>query len=78
MGSVKVRRPAWKTLAVVLGVLLALVGIFFAWVQSVASRRWAELEKRVPELIAEARGREARRPVLRGEAMPGNAWTDYD
>lgn len=72
------RRPAWKTLAFVLAGLLILVGVFFAWVQAVASRRWAELEKRVPLLIAEARARDARRPVLRGEAVPGSAWADYD
>ena len=35
------------------------------------------MEKRVGELISEARSRDARRPVLRGTAIPGNAWDDY-
>ena len=73
----KARRPVWKILGAVAAVLLLGIGLFFAWVQAVAARRWAALEKRVPELIAEARGRDPRRPVLRGEAVPGNAWTDY-
>lgn len=78
MGSMNPRRPPWKALAVVAAVLLVLIGGFFAWVQVVADRRWAALEKRVPELIAEARARDPRRPVLRGEAVPGSAWTDYN
>ncbi len=71
------RFPTWKIAALVAGAALVLLVGFIVWVESVASRRWAELQQRVPVLIAEARAREKRRPVLRGEALPGNAWDDY-
>lgn len=77
MALMRTRRPAWKILLIGLGTVLALAGAFVVWVQRVAARRWEALQKRIPELVAEARARDPRRPVLRGEAVPGNAWADY-
>jgi hypothetical protein len=74
----RTRRPAWKILLCGLGILLLLAGAFVAWVQAVAARRWAALQARVPVLVAEAKARDPRRPVLRGEAVEGDAWVDYD
>jgi hypothetical protein len=69
---------AWKILAG----LLALAGVLAAsgalWIGSVAARRKGEMERRVAGLIAEARARDPVRPVLYGDAVPGNAWDDYD
>ncbi|HEX7901717.1 MAG TPA: hypothetical protein VF950_28415 [Planctomycetota bacterium] len=72
------RRPAWKLLCGIAAALIVVIAAFFSWVQATASRRWTALSEKVPQLILEARGREARRPVLRGEAVPGNAWDDYN
>lgn len=68
----------WKILGGIGAALIVAIAAFFAWIQSTASRRWAELEKKVPLLIAEARGRDPRRPPRAGEPGPGNAWTDYN
>src|SRR5688572_19961872 len=72
------RRPTWKILCGVAAAVFVTIAVFFAWVQAVASRRWAELETRVPVLIAEARARDSRRPPRGGDPVPGNAWTDYN
>ena len=68
------RRKVWIW---VVSTPLALVVAFVVWIKVVESRRWAEFEARLPGLLAEAKGRDPRRPVLRGEAVPGNAWSDY-
>ena len=72
------RRPTWKILGGIVAALFVAIAAFFAWVQSTASRRWAELEARVPLLVAEARARDPRRPPRAGAPVPGNAWVDYN
>lgn len=66
----------WKILAGVAAVLAVAIGVFFAWVSSTASRRWAEFDVLTTGLIAEAKARDPKR-TPRGPAVPGNAWDDY-
>ena len=40
--------------------------------------RWEAIRARVTKLKAEARSRNIPRSVLRGKAIPGNAWDDYN
>jgi hypothetical protein len=56
---------------------IALVAGTWLWVKSAESRRWAQLERRVAELARETEERRRPRRVLRGPAVPGDAWTDY-
>jgi hypothetical protein len=43
----------------------------------VADRRWAEMKQSAQEVRALHEARNGPRPVLRGTAVPGNAWEDY-
>jgi hypothetical protein len=72
------RLTGWKLAAILLGILALIVAAFSLWIDSVARRRWAETEKRVHALLSEIRGRDAGRPVLRGSAVEGDAWEEYD
>jgi hypothetical protein len=63
------------TLLVVVALLICLV--FGFWIHSSIESRWSAMDKRVGELISEARSRDARRPILEGTSIPGNAWDDY-
>jgi hypothetical protein len=71
------RVSAWKIAAVFAAAFVALVITFFFWIGAVAERRWAEMERKVRELMAETRSREMARPPLRGTAVAGNAWDEY-
>lgn len=73
-----VKKPAWKIVAVLFGVCVASVLGLWLWTQAVAARKWAAMERSVQEGIAEAEARDARRPVLDGVPVPGNAWDDYE
>jgi hypothetical protein len=74
----KARRvPAWKILGGFLAALALAAGAVVFWVRSVADRGWADMESRVAELKAEVERRPPARPLLRGEAVAGNAWDDY-
>jgi len=77
MHGVRRRTPVRKVLGVVVGGVLSLAAAFWIWVDSVADRRWAAVEKRVAALAEEFAARDARRPVLRADPLPGNAWDDY-
>src|SRR5882672_10474046 len=57
--------------------ILAISFVFGFRIHSSIEGRWSAMEKRMEEMIAEARSRDARRPVLQGTAIPGNAWDDY-
>jgi len=57
--------------------ILAISFVFGFRIHSSIEGRWSAMEKRMEEMIAEARSRDARRPVLQGTATPGNAWDDY-
>src|SRR5262245_34216169 len=69
--------PRWTVFPGLLGALALIALASWLWVRSVADRRWATMEKQVEKLLAEARARDARRPVLYGEPTPGDAWDFY-
>lgn len=60
---------------VVLSALAAL--ILWAWTKVLEERGWAAMERRIDELTAKARARRYVRPILRGQAVAGNAWDEY-
>jgi hypothetical protein len=68
-------RGALRTIGFLLGGLLVLTLALFVWVQTVAYTSWT---KRVTAAVDEARAKDPRRPLLRGAAIPGNAWMDYE
>lgn len=70
--------PRWKLFAILLGALVVPVLSLWLWTERVAARKWAAMEKSVQEWISEAKARDARRPVLQGDGVPGNAWEDYE
>ncbi len=73
------RRLSNRAIAgIIVGILLLIVVGFWLDIRITADRAWAAMEKRTHDLIEEARARPAARPVLRGTAEPGNAWTDYE
>src|SRR5262245_21198327 len=49
-----------------------------ALIMPIESGRWNEMRRRIDTLKDEARSRNISRPVLRGEARPGNAWDEYN
>lgn len=72
------RLPLWKLAAILLVGLAALAGVVLLWIDSVGARRRAEMEGQVRRLHAEVRARSGLRPPIRGEAIPGSAWDDYE
>jgi hypothetical protein len=71
------RVKLWKILAVLSG-FVALIGLsFWLWIRREADLAWGEMESRVRDLKVAALSGDPRRPVLRGETLPGNAWDDY-
>ncbi len=72
------KKPAWKIAGVLLGACAASVLALWLWTRAVAERKWAAMERSVQEWIAEAGARDALRPVLEGDPVPGNAWDDYE
>lgn len=73
----RARIPVWKILAWIGVGLFVLLSILIVLRNQRAERKWAEMTKRTRELLEEAKSRDSRRPVLRGEATAGNAWDDY-
>jgi hypothetical protein len=67
----------WKVLGLIVAVLATLVLVYALYNHSVADRRWAAMERSVQELRTLSDLRNGPRPVLRGTAVPGNAWEDY-
>jgi hypothetical protein len=77
-GLVIVRRKATlKAHWILLASAVLVVATGWIWVKSLEHRRWKHLEQRVAALGREADLRFCPRPVLRGAAVPGNAWEDY-
>jgi hypothetical protein len=73
VSKLPVRRLAFIAFGV-----LALIGALVAVrVQTLTHEQWTRMQARVEELKEENRSRTYGRPVLRGEALPGNAWDDY-
>jgi hypothetical protein len=71
------RVRVWKIISTALVFFALIGGVVTYWIESIATRRRAEMERFVRELHAETLARAGSRPVLRGEAVPGNAWEDY-
>lgn len=71
------RTRAWKILGIVVGGILLSLGGLYLWIVGVASRQFERVDAEITGKIAERRARDGRRPVLRGEAQPGNAADDY-
>src|SRR5688572_10307403 len=68
-----------RTAALVVVALTAFACAAFVWLQTVASRSAMErMTKRVTEVVAEAHARDPRRPVIRGKAVQGSAWAEYE
>ena len=61
-----------------MAVLLALAFLsLWLWVRAAGERSWSTMEARIEELFKAAAARDAARPVLRGEPIPGDAWEHY-
>jgi hypothetical protein len=74
----RVRFPRWAMVIAIL--LIALPGLVYClhlYIHALEERRWAEMRRWCEEAAREIRARDSKRPVLRGEALPGNAWDDY-
>ena len=73
------QRRGLRTTAFVVVGLTALACAAFVWLQTVSSRSSMErITKRVTEVVAEAQARDPRRPVIRGKAVQGSAWAEYE
>src|SRR5438034_1897032 len=72
------RSALWKALGLVLLVSAAVAGGLWFWIQSVADRKWAKIEREVRGLMAEAEKRGGPRPTFHADSEPGNAWEEYD
>jgi hypothetical protein len=53
------------------------VAILWIWAGYAADRRYAALDAKVKAMVADLQARDGHRPVLHGEAQPGNSWDDY-
>ena len=70
------RLKALVLFGVPVAIALAVPAAYY-WIQYAESRRWEQMRRLLEEMAREARARDARRPVLRGQAQEGNAWDDY-
>src|SRR5262245_25182189 len=80
MAEVKRRRfPVWSLAVAGLAIgILLVVGALHLYVRSAETRHWEEMRTWCEQTARELRARDSRRPVLRGDALPGNAWDDYE
>jgi hypothetical protein len=71
-------RP-WLKLAAGVVAGIGVLGLaFYLYVRSAERRGWEEMRRYCEQKAWEARARDPRRPVLRGVAVEGNAWDDYN
>ena len=78
MGEVRHRVSIKKILGILVLALALVFGALILLIRSVEADRWTAMEARTLELIRLAEAREDRRPVLRGDPLPGNGADDYD
>jgi hypothetical protein len=71
------RISTWRILGIIVLVLVVSSAAVGIWIRIAIDRSWAEMERKVHALHAEALARSGLRPVLRGETEPGSAWTKY-
>jgi hypothetical protein len=72
------RVSGWKVFGIIAGALAVFGVVALFALKVVTDRRCADLQEQLTAEIAAVRSRPAARPVLFGEAQPGNAWDDYD
>jgi len=68
------RRPIWKILAIIVGVLVVVAGSAALWIRSAADRKFLAMQDKLQALAAEARVPDG---APRPGSEPGNAWDDY-
>ena len=74
----RARFPVWAFVVSSLLVgLPLLVFLLHLYIRSAEDRGWDNMRTWCEKVARETRARDSRRPVLRGEALPGNAWDDY-
>lgn len=66
----------WKSAILVVGVLLGGAAVTLLWIDVVAARRWADIQRGTAALEKELDAPRERTP-LRVESLPGDAWDDY-
>lgn len=71
------RRSPWKIVGIIAAVAAGILLVAGVWVRSITQARWERLEAELRGLAKKERDRDPHRPVLRGTAVPGNAWDDY-
>ena len=70
--------PRWKILLTLFAGLLFVLGGIGQGFRSLGERRWEEMKTQLVGILREELARPTERPVLRGEAIEGNAWDDYE
>lgn len=64
-------------MAALLSALLLILGAGWLWFRLTIERRWSAMRSEAFDLQRDLGGQSSARPVLRGDAVPGNAWDDY-
>lgn len=77
MNAMPRRVSPWKILGIVGAIVVIFAVSLWLWVQSSIDRKWVAMEHSVAQLMAEARLRDSKRPIIQGPALAGNAWDDY-
>lgn len=77
MKTLRRRLPAGWIVALLLLVFALPVVALGISIPIVVDRRWARMQTECRRQAALVRAWDSRRPVLRGEPLPGNAWEDY-
>ncbi|HLY09471.1 MAG TPA: hypothetical protein VKW04_09235 [Planctomycetota bacterium] len=58
---------------------MTLIGLgFWTWLHGRETRSWELMERRLREIDGQIAQLNGRRPVLRGDPVPGDAWEDYN
>jgi len=75
----RLRFPVWAFVlsGVLVGIPLSVFGLYL-YIKAVEERRWADMRSYCEQVAREVLARDSKRAVLRGEAVPGNAWEDYE
>lgn len=71
------RPPLWKTVVLLLGALIGVLGALFVVTGVLGSRKFARMKEIAKARVEEMKTLDPARPVLWGESTPGNAWDDY-
>jgi len=72
------RVSGWKILGLIAGAVALLLIATAVWMKMAVDHGRAQWDSELKAAIAAERARSGERPVLWGEAKPGNAWDEYD